>query len=76
MPLDLAIQNVGEYYSSHYLDTTFGRDTKNLLKEWRESGANATPRRLKKLSQRYFRAKAQALEELNLGQRLPVGTGT
>lgn len=73
MPLDLAIQNVGEYYSSHYLDTTFGRDTKNLLKEWRESGANATPRRLKKLSQRYFRAKAQALEELNPAQRHTAG---
>jgi hypothetical protein len=73
MPLDLAIQNVGEYYSSHYLDTTFGRDTKNLLKEWRESGANATPRRLKKLSQRYFRAKAQALEELNPAQRHQAG---
>ncbi|MFQ4136722.1 hypothetical protein PGN35_010415 [Nodosilinea sp. PGN35] len=73
MPLDLAIQNVGEYYSSHYLDTTFGRDTKNLLKEWREAGANATPRRLKKLSQRYFRAKAQALEELNPAQRHTAG---
>ncbi|NMF83776.1 hypothetical protein, partial [Nodosilinea sp. P-1105] len=73
MPLDLAIQNVGEYYSSHYLDTTFGRDTKNLLKAWREAGANATPRRLKKLSQRYFRAKAQALETLDPTLRPTAG---
>ncbi|MGF1499892.1 MAG: hypothetical protein ACFB8W_24150, partial [Elainellaceae cyanobacterium] len=73
MPLDLAIQNVGEYYSSHYLDTTFGKDTKNLLKEWKAAGANATPRRLRKLSQRYFRAKAQALEELNPAQRHQAG---
>jgi hypothetical protein len=73
MPLDLAIQNVGEYYSSHYLDTTFSKDTKNLKADWKAAGANATPRRLRKLSQRYFRAKAQALEEMNPAQRHEAG---
>lgn len=73
MPLDLAIQNVGEYYSSHYLDTTFSKDTKTLLKEWKAAGANATPRRLRKLGQRYFRAKGQALEGMNPAQRHEAG---
>ena len=73
MPLDLAIQNVGEYYSSHYLDTTFSKDTKNLKADWKAAGANATPRRLRKLSQCYFRAKAQALEEMNPAQRHEAG---
>ena len=64
MPLDTAIQNVGEYYSSHYLDTSFAKEkgAKALLKQWKEQGANASPRRLAKLGQRYFKAKAQALE--------------
>ena len=26
MPLDTCITNVGEYYSSHYLDSTFAKD--------------------------------------------------
>ena len=36
MPLDTAIQNVGEYYSSHYLDTSFAKEkgAKALLKQW------------------------------------------
>ena len=30
MPLDTAINNVGEYYSAHYLDSTFAKDIKDL----------------------------------------------
>jgi len=73
MPLDIAIQNVGEYYSSHYLDTTFTKDTKGVAQQWKEAGANATPRRLQKLGKVYFRAKAQSLEELNPARRWDAG---
>jgi len=62
MPLDTAIRNVGEYYSAHYLDTTFSRDIGDLKKGWTGQGTNAPPRRLMGLSDLYFRAKAQALE--------------
>ena len=31
MPLDTCITNVGEYYSSHYLDSTFAKDVKDLV---------------------------------------------
>jgi hypothetical protein len=32
---------------------------------WKEDGAATSPRQLQRLAQRYFKAKAQALEELN-----------
>lgn len=63
MPLDSSIQNVGEYYSSHYLTSTFSKDVKKLIGKWRRQGSNAAPRRIQQLSQLYFRAKTQALEE-------------
>jgi hypothetical protein len=65
MPLDTAISNVGEYYSAHYLDTTFTKDIKALKEKWREAGSQSAPRRLQALSDLYFRAKTQALEEPN-----------
>ena len=63
MPLDTCITNVGEYYSSHYLDSTFARDVRELVNRWREDGAQAPPRRLQRLGERYFRVKTQALDE-------------
>ncbi|MCM2372096.1 DNA methyltransferase family protein [Aporhodopirellula aestuarii] len=63
MPLDTCITNVGEYYSSHYLDSTFTKDVKELVKKWVELGSNAPPRRFQNLSQYYFRAKTQVLDE-------------
>jgi hypothetical protein len=63
MPLDTCITNVGEYYSSHYLDSTFTRDVRELVQKWTEAGSQSPPRRLQNLSQYYFRAKAQALDE-------------
>jgi hypothetical protein len=63
MSLDPSIENVGEYYSSHYLATTFSNDVKELIAGWRRQGADAVPRRVQQLSRRYFGAKAQALEE-------------
>ena len=63
MPLDTCITNVGEYYSSHYLDSTFTKDVKELVGKWAEMGSDAPPRRLQNLSQYYFRAKTQVLDE-------------
>ena len=64
MPLDTCITNVGEYYSSHYLDSTFTKDVKDLVAKWKDQGSNAPPRRLQRLSDLFFRAKTQALEEM------------
>ena len=63
MPLDTCITNVGEYYSSHYLDSTFAKDVKELVATWNEQGSQSPPRRLQSLSQNYFRAKTQSLDE-------------
>jgi hypothetical protein len=73
MPLDTCIANVGEYYSSHYLDSTFARDVRALESRWRDEGARAVPRRLQALSQRYFRAKTQALDEEDPALRAKAG---
>lgn len=73
MPLDTCITNVGEYYSSHYLDSKFSDNLKQLVSTWKELGAKAPPRSLQALSQRYFRAKAQALEEEKPERRWQVG---
>ena len=63
MPLDTAINNVGDYYSAHYLDSTFAKDIKELKAKWKERGSTAPSRRLQALSDAYFHAKTQALEE-------------
>ena len=47
MPLDTCITNVGEYYSSHYLDSTFSKDVKELVSRWNEQGSSSIPRRLR-----------------------------
>ena len=73
MVLDFAIHNVGEYYSSHYLDTTFSKDAQKFTSSWKEAGAAASPRQLQKLGQRYFKAKAQAIEEFDWNQRRNAG---
>ena len=72
MSIDTSINNVGEYYSSHYLSSTFSNDVKNLISEWNEQGSQSVPRRLQQLSQLYFRAKNQALEEAKPEDRWQV----
>lgn len=69
MPLDTCITNVGEYYSSHYLDSTFAKDIKGLMAQWKDQGSQAAPRRLQRLSDLFFRAKGQVLEETKLEDR-------
>lgn len=63
MPVDTCITNVGEYYSSHYLDSTFTKDVKELVQRWNADGSQSPSRQLHNLSQHYFRAKTQALDE-------------
>ena len=76
MPLDTSILNVGEYFSSHYLDTAFAKDIKALLDRWRDAGSQSPPRRLQALSTSYFRAKSQALEEELPENRAQAGDET
>ena len=73
MPLDTSIINVGEYYSSHYLDSTFAKDVGSLINRWKAEGSQSVPRRLQALSQYYFRAKTEALDEENPARRAPAG---
>ncbi|WP_395752923.1 hypothetical protein [Prosthecobacter sp.] len=62
MPLDSCIQNIGEYYSSHYLDTGMDADVREIRSGWRELGSSAPSRRLQAVGELYFKAKAQALD--------------
>lgn len=62
MSLDTCVRNVGEYYSSHYLDTIFEKDIEDLRQGWRQQGSQSSPRRLQALGKAYFAAKTQALE--------------
>lgn len=73
MPLDTCINNVGEYYSSHYLDSTFSKDLKDLVSKWKEEGSQATPKKIKALAERYFRAKTEALDITQPQERFQVG---
>ena len=73
MPLDTSIINVGEYYSSHYLESTFAKDVAGLMEKWKAEATIAIPRKLQALAQKYFRAKTQALEEEKIEMRSQVG---
>jgi len=63
MPVDTCIENVGEYLSSHYLDSTFTGDIKDTLAMWRDQGTQSAPSRLQALGRNYFLAKTEALED-------------
>src|SRR5262245_22872665 len=69
MPLDTSIINVGEYFSSHYLDSTFAKDVKGLTDRWKDEGSQSPPRKLQSMAQHYFRAKTQALDEKDPSRR-------
>lgn len=73
MPLDTCIANVGEYYSSHYLDSTFTKDVKELVKTWNQQGSHSPSNKLQGLSQQYFRVKARALDEEEPARRQFTG---
>jgi hypothetical protein len=60
--LDTAVNNIGEYYAAHYLESQFAHDIAERLKSWRELGSRSVPRRLQALGDTYFKAKSQALD--------------
>lgn len=64
MSIDLAINNVGEYYSAHYLadNNGFAKDIRDKTTRWKEQGSQSTPRQLQSLADSYFKAKARALD--------------
>jgi hypothetical protein len=62
MPLDTAVNSIGEYYAAHYLEHRFVKDIAAPVKAWRELGSRGIPRRLPALGDVYFKAKAQALD--------------
>ena len=76
MPLDLTgIQNIGEFYSHHYLDALLENDLKGLFAKWREDdgGTEATARtpdqRLNACARDFFAAKSRAVRESSLAAR-------
>ena len=62
MPIDLTgIQNVGEFYSHHYLDSLLENDLKGLFARWREGDETTPDRRLNACAGEYFTAKSRSL---------------
>lgn len=64
MSIDIAIQNVGEYYAAHYLSDKNGflKDINDQTKIWKEIGSQSTPKKLQSLGEAYFKAKTRALD--------------
>jgi len=55
------IQNVGEFYSHHYLDSLLENDLKGLFAQWREEDEHTPDKRLNSLSTAFYQAKQNAL---------------
>lgn len=62
MTISTVIDNSTEFYSQHYLESTFQNDLKELRERWRELGASSPARRLGACGAEYFRAKEEALQ--------------
>ena len=64
MSIDAAIQNVGEYFSAHYLagNDGFSKDIKDQVKRWKNQGSQSAPRKLQALGDAFFAAKSKALD--------------
>ena len=70
MTLDLTgIQNIGEFYSHHYLDALLENDLKGLFAKWREGDETTPDRHLYRLASDFFKAKSQAQPELSIQSR-------
>jgi len=80
MPLDLTgIQNIGEFYSHHYLDALLENDLKGLFAKWREGdegGSTAMPdQRLARCAATFFTAKSRAVRESRPADRYEASHG-
>ena len=78
MPIDLTgIQNVGEFYSHHYLDSLLEGDLKGLFAKWtsqeKEESADRTPDRLLEgCATRFFAAKSNAARQRKAADRYAI----
>ena len=60
--MDLSgIQNVGEFYSHHYLDSLLENDLKGLFAQWRAEDEHTPDKRLNSLATAFYQAKQGAL---------------
>jgi hypothetical protein len=75
MGLDLSgIENVGEFYSHHYLEAVLGSDLQDVLKAWAESD-HPPYKRLARLESAYFKARHQAGQERSAEERWRLARG-
>jgi hypothetical protein len=59
------IQNVGEFYSFHYLDAVLEKDLKGLFNDWRQEEEDSPDKRLNRMATEYYQAKQRALSAKN-----------
>jgi len=64
MSIESSIQNVGEYFSAHYMadNKGFAKDISDQVKLWKEQKSQAAPRQLQSLGEDFFAAKSKALD--------------
>jgi hypothetical protein len=55
------IQNVGEFYSHHYLDALLENDLKGLFAQWRAEDEDTPDKRLNRLAASFYQARQAAL---------------
>ncbi len=73
MAIDLTgIQNIGEFYSHHYLDALLEGDLKGLYARWREADGPTPDRRLNGCAGEFFSAKSRALKASTPKARYPI----
>ena len=76
MAIDIsAINNVGEFYSNHYLDAILEKDVKSLINAWEEAEGNgykAPHKRLSALSAKYFKLKSKLSSAIELDDKYDV----
>jgi hypothetical protein len=73
MPIDLSgINNVGEFYSHHYLDALFEGDLKTLIARWRDEDDATPDQALNRCATPFFAAKSRALRERKPANRYAV----
>lgn len=70
------IENIGEFYSGHYLSAVLEGDLKSTFEKWRqakeEEGRRLPQEALAGLANRYFAIRAKAEEESEAGARLDL----
>lgn len=76
MSIDLTgIQNVGEFYSHHYLDALLEDDLRGLFAGWRTAEEKAPDQRLNRCATAYFAAKSRAMQSRRPAERYQASHG-